>query len=259
MQSTDLQSSQMIELNKTRANWRDWLKALLLLGLGIYLAILIATGNLSNYVNLRFQWLTYVAVVIFLLLGAWLTLRLLRGGGLSHTNNAAFVHTPVTYGAMAIIAIPLVLALLVPSRPLGADAVSGGISFNPVGVGTAAEFSRAPLERNILDWLREFTRVGTPAALNGEELDVTGFVYREAGMDETQFLVARFTMSCCVADAFAIGLPVEYAGASALPDDTWVRIRGSFRAGAFAGETRAIVRPDSVEQVEPPANPYLYS
>lgn len=249
----------LLTLNNPETDWRDWAKAFVLLAMGIYLLVLIETGNLSNYINVRFQWLSYVAAGIFLLLGGWSLVRLLRGAQVQHAANAAFVHTPVGWGVIAICAIPLVLATLVPSRPLGADAVSGDISLSPVGVGTAAEFSRAPEERNILDWLREFSRMGTPAALNDLPVDVIGFVYREPDMGAEQFMVARFTMSCCVADAFAIGLPVQYADAASLPTDTWVRITGTLRAGDFQEQVLPVIRPEQVQIVAPPETPYLYS
>src|SRR5687767_13241863 len=57
---------------------QSWLKTLLLLGLGAYFAYNISSGNLSNYINVRFVWLSYVAAGIFLLLGvgnAFLFLR----------------------------------------------------------------------------------------------------------------------------------------------------------------------------------------
>ena len=75
-----------------------------------------------------------------------------------------------------MVAFPLLLAILIPSRSLGIEAVNGGVSLNPVGV---AGVTRSPLDRNILDWLREFDRAATPAQFNGSPVDVIGFVYRD--------------------------------------------------------------------------------
>ena len=45
------------------------LKAIVLLGLGLYFVYIIISGSLAHYVNLRFGWLSYVAAALFLLLG----------------------------------------------------------------------------------------------------------------------------------------------------------------------------------------------
>jgi putative membrane protein len=87
-------------------------------------------------------------------------------------------------------------------------------------------------------------------------VDVVGFVYRGGGYPDDQFLVARFTISCCVADSVAIGLPVTWA--ESLPTDTWVRVQGQFVSGSFQGEARSVIQPASVEIVEQPRHPYLY-
>jgi putative membrane protein len=71
-------------------------------------------------------------------------------------------------------------------------------------------------------------------------------------------MVARFTVSCCVADASPIGLPVLYTGAGELAEGEWVRIQGMFRAGDFRGQTTPILQADTVETVAQPEHPYLY-
>jgi len=241
-----------------RADRREWLKTFILLAMGVYFIVLIVTGNLTNYINLRFAWLSHVAAGILLLLGAWSVWRLIR-------NQPLFVaagdntHIPLSWGAIGVLAIPLLLATFVPSQPLGVEAISGGISVEPIGGASAeAGYIVPPEERNVLQWLREFNNADNPAEMNGQPVDIIAFVYREPDMQETQFMAARFTMSCCVADAFAIGMPVEYANAADFETGAWVRIQGTLQAGSFQGEQLPIIVPESVEPVEEPRNPYLY-
>ena len=40
-----------------------WAKSLILFGMGIYLTLLILTGNLDNYINQRFGWLVVVGAL----------------------------------------------------------------------------------------------------------------------------------------------------------------------------------------------------
>lgn len=244
---------------------QEWLKTALLIGLGLYFIYNIASGNLANYINARFAWLSWVAAALFLLLGAASLLRLVQARGHHHDHDHEHDHehhhhdhdhSTISWAALAVVAIPLVLGTLIPSRPLGAAAVDGDLSASTVGGDSSAAFSLAPEERNILDWVRAFNATDDPAAFAGQNVDVIGFVYRGTHYPHDTFLVARFTISCCVADSVAIGLPVVWA--EDLPQDTWVRVRGQMMAGTFLGEERALIQPDSVEIVPQPQHPYLY-
>lgn len=229
----------------------DWAKSLILFGLGIYFVVLIVTGNLTNYINLRFAGLAYIGAALFFLLGLVNFYACLnRRGGHSHHH--------ISWDNLIVVAFPLLLALLIPSRSLGVEAVSGGIGLSPVGVESASALTRSPLDRNILDWLRAFNRASTGAVLNGQPVDVSGFVYREPSMGADEFMVSRFTMSCCVADAYPIGMPVRSSAAGEFATGAWVRVRGEVLADLFQGETAPIILAGSIALIEEPAQPYLY-
>lgn len=235
-----------------------WAKALLLLGLGLYFVYNIVTGNLANYVNARFGWLSYVAAGLFLLLGAISVGVLLRGPD-DHDHHHDHDHAPLTWGVLAIISVPLVLGTLIPSRPLGAAAVEGNISLNSsVSTSSITTFTGDPLTWNVLDWLRAFNQSDDLGSFNGREADVVGFVYREITFPDDQFMVARFTISCCVADSSAIGLPVVFADAADFPADTWVQVHGTFQIGEFRGDTVPLLYADTIEVIDQPEHPYLY-
>lgn len=237
------------------------ISAAVLIGLALYMGVLIWTGNINNYMNQRFQWLVILAGVMFAVMGAWRAWEWSRPHTHDHDDHAHDDHAHATLGwwSIALIGIPLLLGVAIPSRPLGVEAINGGVSFSAVGVGNATTFHRAPTERNILDWLREFNRVGNPASFNNLEVDVIGFVYREPDMPANQFMLARFTMSCCVADAFAIGLPVTLENAADFKTGEWVRVRGVLQAGVFGTQPMPIIQPTSVEPTDIPETPYLYT
>jgi putative membrane protein len=96
------------------------------------------------------------------------------------------------------------------------------------------------------------------SSFNGKQADVIGFVYREPTFGDKQFMVARFTISCCVADAGAIGVPVEWDAAQDFPADTWVRVQGTWEVGEFRGDTVPILQPLTIEKIDQPEHPYLY-
>lgn len=228
-----------------------WAKSLLLLGMGIYLAFLILTGNLTYYINLRFAWLAYAGTAIFVLLALVSLYSCLNPQQAHH-------HYQISWDMLLIVAFPLLLAITIPPRSLGIEAVNGGISLRPVAVDSAATFSRSPLDRNILDWLREFNRSHTPAAMNGQPVEVIGFVYHEPDFAEEEFMISRFTMSCCVADAYPIGMPVHFVGSANFNAGDWVRVSGELKANEFGGDFLPVVFASQIDLVEEPALPYLY-
>lgn len=240
-------------------------KIIILFGLSAYFVYNILTGNLSNYVNERFVWLSYVAVVLFFVLGAASLWSLVgENRAHSHTHDHEYVHGDhshsVGWGMIAVVALPLVLGVLIPSKPLGAEAVDGAIATQQLTYGgaTITVLNKPPLERNVLDWLRAFSNTELSSDFNGEQADVIGFVYREPNYPADTFLVARFTVSCCVADASAIGLPVRYTGTDTLTEGSWVRVSGGFDAGQFADLDTPILVAQAVEQIDQPEHPYLY-
>ncbi|MBI5668287.1 MAG: TIGR03943 family protein [Chloroflexi bacterium] len=241
--------------NHAGENAQAWLKTLILFALGAYFAYNIVSGNLTNYINQRFAWLSYVAVVLFLVLGLASVWELLRNRGKAACSCD---HEHITWRALAVVAIPLVLGTLIPSRPLGSAAVDGNISTNAAINANFTAFNSDPLKWNVLDWLRAFNSAEDVTTFNGKQADVIGFVYREATFPDDSFMVARFTVSCCVADASAIGLPVIWNAADDFPQDTWVRVQGAFEVGEFRGDTVPVLRATSVETVAQPEHPYLY-
>ena len=237
-------------------SWQAWAKVAVLFGLAVYFGYNIISGNLTNYVNIRFAWLSYIAVAIFVALGAASLYGVLRGD--TEQQGVGFGHRlNISWGAIGIAALPLLLGTLVPSQPLGAAAVNGSISLSTSSYNSAAAFARDPLERNVLEWLRVFGQ-DVPSAFDGQEAEVIGFVYREPGFEENKFMVARFTMSCCVADASAIGFPVYYEGEANLADSQWIQVRGTFLAGDFKDTITPILQAETVTLINQPEHPYLY-
>lgn len=243
-----------IQVNQRARQPLESAKAAVLLGLAVYFAYNILNGDLTNYINARFAWLSYIAVVLFGTLGLATLISIRRGDFNSTTSDHMLVSWPI----LLIVAIPLILGTLVPSRPLGAQAVSGDISVRAASYSGGGSVTKEPLERNVLDWVREFNQPGPASAFNGQAADVLGFVYTEPDFPDGHFMLARFTVSCCVADASAIGIPVYWEGASDLSDDQWVQVSGTFQADVFRGSDSPILQAESLERVPQPEHPYLY-
>jgi putative membrane protein len=249
---------------------RHWTQSLILLMLGLYFLDNMLSGRIYFYINERFGWLSWVATAILLTLGVMGITDLIRSRGTQahddydHHEHAGHTHDSApSWRILSIVAVPLALGLLVPARPLGAAAVgSSGVSTSFAslqGVGNATQLSIAPTNRNVLDWIRAFNGAKGPNEFNGQAADVVGFVYRDIRFkDQPYFMVARFTISCCVADASAIGITVKWPDAAKLSQDGWIRVTGKFSAETFDGEKMPILVAEKVEPTAQPDHPYLY-
>jgi len=246
------------------------LQAALLAGLGLFMLHKLWTGTLYWYINQRFWLLILLAAVGFLVLA-----RVVLPGRREseppdhqpdgeHEHDAEHDHdhgTPRAWGLL-FLAVPLLLAVVIPARPLGSSAISNrGINTGApltVGGGTPTQLDLAPTDRNVLDWVRAFNYSTDPQTYAGQPADVVGFVYHDGQLAADVFLVSRFAVTCCSADATAIGLLVRWPAAASLESNAWVRVRGPVEVGSLRGNPTPLVAAESLDGVETPAQPYLY-
>jgi putative membrane protein len=257
---------------------RRWLQSALLILLGLYFLDNMVSGRIAFYINQSFYWLAWFAGVLFLVLGVIGVIDLVREPRVQpmhdhehnhqehdHDIHEGHAHShAVSWPILGVIAIPLVLGVLVPAKPLGASAINTSGVTTSIGVAPSVanksiQFSVAPTQRNVLDWIRAFSSSPNMEEFNNQPADVIGFVYRDVTFDESKhFMVARFTLSCCVADASAIGVYVEWPEAATVIQDSWVHVTGKFQVKPMDGENVPILVAETVEVVEQPAQPYLY-
>ncbi|WP_307559900.1 TIGR03943 family protein [Paenibacillus sp. V4I7] len=92
----------------------------------------------------------------------------------------------------------------------------------------------------------------------GKKVDISGFVYRENDMKEDQFVVSRFAVQCCSADAAPYGLMVESAAGKELKKDTWVKITGILEKTNYNGNEIMKIHASKIEKIPAPNSPYTY-
>lgn len=97
-----------------------------------------------------------------------------------------------------------------------------------------------------------------PKEFAGKELETTGFVYREPTFQPHQFVVARFSVSCCTADASVFGVMVEEKQALKLIKDSWVKVRGKLEVRTVDGYDMLVLKATKIEPVKAPKDPYVY-
>lgn len=92
----------------------------------------------------------------------------------------------------------------------------------------------------------------------GKEIELTGMVYKEEGLEENQLVLSRFLITHCVADASIIGFLTEIPEASEIDQDTWIQASGVIEITTFNGIEMPTIRITNWKKVQEPAEPYLY-
>lgn len=240
------------------------LQGWVLLALGGFLAFQLLTRRLNWYIHERFLPLTLFGIAGLFLIGVILLRTARRVAAETHEHADGDDHgharTP-SIGLLLAALFPLVVGLLFPAQPLSTSALAGkGVSAAaPILNNTETrQFNLLDQERTILEWSRLFNSLLDPASYLGQKANVIGFVYRDPRLPPSQFLLSRFVIVCCAADAFALGMVVEWPENDSLQNDDWVKIKGPVQAITLDGQRLPLIQAESVESVAPPAQPYLY-
>jgi uncharacterized repeat protein (TIGR03943 family) len=156
---------------------------------------------------------------------------------------------------LGVIVVPVVATLVAPTASLGSYAASRRSSFVSSGYTTTA----ADIESGELTLIDVAGAVRSREAMQalvqraGSEVAFVGFVARDSAMPADEFLLSRFLVSCCVADALSIQVRVVGAPPGELEEDDWVRVTGAM----YPLGREVIVDASAVESVPRPKRPYL--
>lgn len=243
-------------------------QAALIAGTGAMLLLKVFAGNLPLYVHTRYTPMIAVTGVVLLLLAAvhaWFILR----GAEPHEHEHDHTHAAPSWRSPAMLAllVPILLGTLVPSRALGSAAIdTRGFGTTGAGMRTVQSVAGSgdagaipdPSQWTMLDWVNGLLYEPDNPRLQGQPIEMVGFVWRRPEMAENQFVVSRFIVSCCTADSLAIGMTVVAPNAAALETDSWVRVSGTVGLADVLGHEDAVIVANEVVPVPQPSEPYLY-
>ena len=155
----------------------------------------------------------------------------------------------------AAIVAPVVLTVAVPAASLGSYATSRRSSFVSSGyTSTAADIESGELSLvDVAGALRSREAMQALVKRAGSEVSFVGFVARDSGMPADEFMLSRFLVSCCVADALSIQVRIVGAPPGELAEDDWVRVTGAL----YPLGREVIVDASEIEPVPRPKRPYL--
>ena len=150
-----------------------------------------------------------------------------------------------------LLALPLCIAVAVGSNPLGSYAAGRQNSQRVLPPGqfdleqylTANSFGgQSPALRSI-DFVRASKDPEDRTLLGQQPVKLTGFVAEDPDGHGESFLLTRFMIGCCAADALAIQERVPVARGQVPEEDSWVEVEGTLDLERT---------PDPAETLDPP-------
>ncbi len=246
------------------------LKALILLGFGIYLYHLVGSGDINLFINPRYVGLTkftYIALAVMFLVQT--------GQLFSRDRHVCGGHGPagpVLNRTMLPFIFTLLVAFFVPHTTLdanlaankGLEPVSGYTGGNTGSNSNTGERTEHRDTAGVIEVTDEnFTAVLTslylaPSDYSGKEIVLRGFVYRQPDFAAHQFGLVRFVVNCCTADAVLGGIICEAEEELNYADGSWLQVRGIVALDGHDEQEIPVLKVISMEPVEEPANPYVY-
>lgn len=208
---------------------------------------LLASGRDAFYLSTRTEWVVPVAAVLLTLatLGRLASARAAQPEPLRSRELAV----------MIAMVVPVLLLTILPPATLGS--FSAGKRSAVAGAGFSASAGDiATGDLTLVDVAAAQTTPEGERALArraGEQVDFVGFVTRYPDTPADEFLLTRYVVSCCVADATVAQVRIVNVTPGAFEDNEWVEVAGAI----YPLGREVIVDASMIRDVPRPERPYL--
>lgn len=248
--------------------WSFWLDTTALLLWGVLLLKYWVSGQIYYLLHPDYIWLTIFAAIALLLIAGhqiWTYITQRNRSSLIRMSAATMQHIsilPTGLGSGILVAIAC-LGLLYTPRPFASDiALQRGVTDTLMMTRSQPQsfrVSNQPEARSLLDWIRTINVYPEPDEYSGDPVNVEGFVVYPPELPDGYLMISRFIITCCAADAYPVGLPVQVVGdRTQYPADAWFRVKGSMTTETLNGQRQLVIQGDSLESIPTPRNPYDY-
>ncbi|MCI3922304.1 TIGR03943 family protein [Paenibacillus sp. TRM 82003] len=272
------------------------LRAVFTGGFSLYILYLVRADKLVLFIAPRMEMIVKLSAVVLALFAAYFVFAAVwayRGEqasdcGCDHGPKKAPFRNLVTY---SLFAAPLLLGWFVPDSIMGSNVVdqkgivlasNASSAEQPVSSSDSApaegglfyaddaytkQYSafaeRLFLQDKIVVEEASFLEAITAIdlfmnAFQGKSIEISGFVYRQPDMTDSQFVIARLAMECCSADSTPYGFLVEWPDSSTLVEDTWITVSGTIDSSVYNDARIVTLRATDVTTIATPSTPYVY-
>jgi uncharacterized repeat protein (TIGR03943 family) len=155
---------------------------------------------------------------------------------------------------LGAIALPVVILVAMPPVTLGTYAVGKRASFVGSSIGTSVRVVSGPLDFVDVAAAQSFDDASKALAKRaGEPIVLDGIVSADEGLPPDEFLLTRFIVTCCTADATIAQVRVVGAPPGAFAPDQWVAVEGRI----YPIGREVLVAAERVRAIPAPTDPYL--
>ncbi|MGH2442284.1 MAG: TIGR03943 family putative permease subunit [Chloroflexota bacterium] len=244
-----------------------YLPALILAGYGIFILSLYLRNDLTLYINPSYVLPTTLAGSVLLLLSivSAVRQRLVSVSQACDCDDGCCTDAPRKVWPYLVLVIPLALAVLFPPRGLAAfSALQRGPQAAGLGTvhATAAihhvSLSVDTRQFTMSDWVGALSADPNPKDYKGKPVIVSGLVVHNPAMvPPGYFMVLRYQVTCCIADARPVGLIVKDTSHGAIADNTWVTVTGAMGATTYQNQQMTVVETQKIQRTKA-QSPYIY-
>ncbi len=251
--------------NMLNSSYPLWLRGLALVPTGLWGILLLEywrSGDLNLLIHPAYHGLTIAAGLVLLILTTAQFLTFFKEG--SRTGSHSRASIPGQLLSIVLLSAVAIAGFLIPPQVFASSLSTDRpvTDFLNLARTEPDSFQAAikPEDRTIVDWVRTLNVYPEPDAYEGEKVNVEGFVLHPPDLPEPYLLVARFIITCCAADVYPVGLPVQLEAVAKTrldyPVDGWIRIEGTMGTATINDQRKAVIRPQKIDTIPEPENPY---
>ncbi len=247
--------------------WQAIIDGVMLLLWAAMLLRFAVTGKLYLLLHPDYMWLSHLAMVLTFGMGMarmWQVWQVVhssqRQAGPRSQEHIALLPRRISTGLLLAVAV---FGLIYTPRPFTSEtAFQRGITDVLSQTRSRPQrfvLSGASEDRTIVDWIRTLNVYPEPEAYAGQAVKVSGFATHIPGWPDNIFMITRFVLTCCAADAYPVGLPVELPPGTDRPKpDTWLEVTGSMTTQTLDNKRQLVIGEATLTEIPEPRTPYEY-
>ncbi|WP_373541170.1 TIGR03943 family protein [Chamaesiphon sp.] len=239
---------------------KSWLDITAVTAWGILLLKYAIDGTLYILVHPSYYLLITVTGGCLLSIGILQSWRLYRGK-IATAQELHLSLLPQGVATMLLLGTAVTGLIITPKLFTSQAAFQRGASTESVTVTRnqtqAFRASVKPESKTLVDWVRTLNNYPEPDAYLGQKANINGFVLYPKNLPDNYFMLSRFIITCCAADAYPVSLPIKFTGTrQTYPQDSWLQIKGKAIVETFAGSRQLVIEASEVKPIPVPKNPY---
>jgi uncharacterized repeat protein (TIGR03943 family) len=209
---------------------------------------LILAGRSALFVSTRVQWVVPFGAIL-------LTAATLGRLAMIRVTGAYQPLRSRDAWAAVLMIFPVVTVLVLPATSLGSFAVTKRASLVQTGISASASDIASGSITLIDVAAAQTSKEGSQAlaARGGETATFVGFVTAIPGNPPGEFMLTRYYITCCIADAQTIEVHVVDAPTGKFQQDDWVKVTGKL----FPLGRTVLLDATAVSGMPRPSHPYL--